>query len=305
LENALNCQDFADDILLHAAGALEPEEVEPLLDHLAGGCPRCAGRLTEAKSLLGLLVLTLPPATPSEQSRRELLKRLAAPNRRMTVPAPAPAPTPVVSIPKIETRPVTTSPSWWAQLAVPSAIAATIAAIITIFFALRLENNRAADGAALAADLQRTLGVVTSLATQQQAQLDAMKNSVAVAQMPEWTADAHVRTFALSGTPNQPAEATGRIVWDRDKGLWYLYAHGLRPAPDGKTYELWFVSSDTKTKLPAGSFDPSPTGDASLVAKIPPEIADKLAIGAVTDEPAGGKIVVPTGSFQLEGEIAQ
>jgi hypothetical protein len=305
LENALNCQDFADDILLHAAGALEPEEVEPLLDHLAGGCPRCAGRLTEAKSLLGLLVLTLPPATPSEQSRRELLKRLAAPNRRMTVPATAPAPAPVVTVPKIEPRPVTTSPSWWAQLAVPSAIAATIAAIITIFFALRLENNRAADGAALAADLQRTLGVVTSLATQQQAQLEAMKNAGTVAQMPEWTADAHVRTFALSGTVNQPADATGRIVWDRDKGLWYLYAHGLRPAPDGKTYELWFVSSDTKTKLPAGSFDPTPSGDASLVAKIPPEIADNLAIGAVTDEPAGAKIVAPTGSFQLEGGIAQ
>jgi hypothetical protein len=66
---------------------------------------------------------------------------------------------------------------------------------------------------------------------------------------------------------------------------------------------LWFVSTDGKTALPAGEFDPTPQGDAMLVTHVPPSIAPVLTIAAVTDEPAGRTITAPSGTFQLQGAL--
>jgi hypothetical protein len=295
----LNCQDFADEVLLHAAGALEPEEVEPLLDHLASGCPRCAGRLTEAKSLLGLLAVTLPPAKPSEESRRQLLARLSGPNMRMTLPA---APAPPAPLPM--RRPAPAIP-WWMQVVIPSAIAATIAAIVTIFFAVRMEASQTAERQQVAGDTQRTLGQLTSLLYAQQAQIGTMSKAQNAMQMVQWQTDRNLKTIALAGTSQQPTVARGRVFWDTDRAIWCFYAQGMRPAPAGKTYELWFVSGDGKVALPAGSFDPSADGSATIETSVPPKIAPVLAIAAVTDEPAGVNIVTPSGQFQLEGTLGQ
>jgi hypothetical protein len=57
--------------------------------------------------------------------------------------------------------------------------------------------------------------------------------------------------------------------------------------------------------LPAGSFDPSADGSATVETSVPPKIAPVLAIAAVTDEPAGVNIVTPSGQFQLEGTLGQ
>jgi len=296
----LNCQDFADEVLLHAAGALEPEEVEPLLDHLASGCPRCAGRLTEAKSLLGLLAVTLPPAKPSEKSRQQLLARLSGPSQRIT-PPPAPLPpAPMISIP----RPTPAVP-WWMQMVIPSAIAATIAAVITIFFAARMVNNQAAERQQVASDTQRTLAQLTSLLYQQQDVIGNMSKSQKAAQTIRWETDRDIKTFTLNGTSHQPPSARARVFWDTDRAIWCFYAQGLRPAPKGETYELWFVSGDGKIALPAGSFDPGPDGNATLETSVPAKISPVLAIAAVTDEPAGVNIVSPSGSFQLQGSLRQ
>jgi len=300
----LNCQDFADDILLHAAGALEPEEIEPLLDHLASGCPRCAGRLTEAKSLLGLLVLTLPPATPSEETRRELLNRLATPTKRLTMPPPAPIKAAPVQQPQMRVV-GSASPSWWTILAIPSAIAASIAAIITIFFAMRMTQSLGSQNSEVATNFQRSIGLFTTLVEQQQQQINSLKSAANGTSTVEWAADPHLKTFVLAGTENQPSGARARIFYDRDKAMCVLYAQGMTPAPQGKTYELWYLPSDGKAPIAAGSFDPSPTGDATMVATVPPDVKSTLANGAVTDEPLGTKITAPSGSFQLKPKLGQ
>ena len=76
----------------------------------------------------------------------------------------------------------------------------------------------------------------------------------------------------------------------------------MKPAPEGKTYELWFVTA-AEEKIPAGTFDVGASGEATLLVEIPEGIGT-LVLAAVTDEPAGGS-PQPTGSFQVLGPVAR
>jgi hypothetical protein len=285
----LDCENYKDDLLLYAAGALDAQEAEPVRRHLAGGCPACAGALAEAQATLALLAMTLPLESPPPALGDELMRRVATDVKPAGRISPATAPVPAAAgIP------------WWMQLAIPSAIAASIAAALTIFFAVRIQNRAAAPGPN--ADLERTLGVLTAALEEQQHELATLR-SPSAAQTAEWAAEPNLKILSLAGTGEQPAGARGRVFWDSDHGVWHFFADGMKPAPAGKTYELWFVSSDQKIAEPAGSFDPASDGSASLVCNVPPDIAGQVTIGAVTDEPAGANIAKPSGSFQLKGQL--
>jgi anti-sigma-K factor RskA len=106
-------------------------------------------------------------------------------------------------------------------------------------------------------------------------------------------------SFALTGAPAQPA-AVGRIYRDATTGQWQMLAANMKPAPTGKTYELWFVPAAGKP-VRAGIFDVDPEGIGQLTVTIPPDIGP-IAKAAVTDEPAGGTDQ-PTGNFQILGNV--
>lgn len=284
LEMIVNCQEMSDDLMSYAAGMLDPDEAAPLRQHLASGCPQCAGRLAEAEATLGLLALTLAPQTPSTQARSELISRVtsrqAGSSLRLVQP-PAP---------------------WWEQLALSSAIAATIAAAITIFFVMRLKSGPTANPPGQANDLARTVAVLTRVLQDQHEEIQSMR----LGEQPkvvEWASAPHLKTIWLAAMSNQPPTAHGRIWWDTDRSTWRLFADGMTEPPAGKIYELWFVSADLKTKLPAAEFTPDPAGDAEVEVRVPPSMTDTLKIAAVTDEPAKGVITSPTGSFQLMGSL--
>jgi len=278
----LKCSDLKDLILLHAAGVADPAESEMVRQHLSSGCPVCAGALAEAEATLASLALSLPLETPSPALKQRIMAGLEKP--RASEPMriqPAAAP----------------SPPWWMQLAIPSALAASIAAAITLLFTMRL-MPRPADNAS-SASWQRTVVALGEELAQQQDEISSLRKG---SQLASWAAEPQLKIFNLSGTENQPADARARIFWDSKQGMWHFFASGMKPAPAGKTYELWFVSTDGKTKLPAGSFDPQ-SGSAYLETAVPSEIAPRLTIAAVTDEPAGTNIESPTGTFQLIGKL--
>jgi anti-sigma-K factor RskA len=150
-------------------------------------------------------------------------------------------------------------------------------------------------------DQEKTIAELTALVEQQKNQMVALRSGGAPETV-QWATQPDLRVFSMTGAGDQPPGAHGRIFWDANLGVWHFFASGLKPAPEGKTYELWFVSKDGKTAVPAGTFDPSPNGEAALVTKVPPSISNSLAIGAVTDEPTGG-VSAPTGSFQLKGSV--
>jgi anti-sigma-K factor RskA len=289
-ENPLDCTEFDDDIPLYAAGGLTPLEAERLRRHLASGCPNCAGKMAQTQATLALLAMSLPPQTPSAQARRQLLDRISGQARqRPLVEQSAPSRQAVEPI------------SPWALLAIPSAIAATIAAAITIFFAVRMQN-RPPVAVVPSPDMERTLGALSAYVQQQAHELDALR-SAGPAQTVAWAADKNLKMIWLDPTANQPPNAGGRIFWDTDRGVWHFFAAAVKPADAGKTYELWFVKSDGTPPVAAGSFEPAPDGDATLVTNIPPDIAGKITMAAVTDESTAAPIIQPHGSFQLQGAV--
>lgn len=72
----MTCDERRDQILLYTADALDPRERAAVVDHLRTGCPRCAGSLAEAQSVLAQLPLALDPIAPSETVKRRLMKRI-------------------------------------------------------------------------------------------------------------------------------------------------------------------------------------------------------------------------------------
>jgi anti-sigma-K factor RskA len=134
----------------------------------------------------------------------------------------------------------------------------------------------------------------------QEAQLQALESQVQNAAMTiRLLRSPAVQVVSLGGAEAQP-EAAGRIFWDKTRGEWRFFAANMRPAGPGKTYQLWFVTDDQR-KISAGTFDVDPSGESEIVVKVPEGIG-RLALAAVTDEPAGG-VPQPTGHFQLLGKI--
>ena len=91
------------------------------------------------------------------------------------------------------------------------------------------------------------------------------------------------KTIGMSGQSPAPA-ATGKVYWDVKADRWVVTAQ-LPPAPSGKVYQLWFVTSSEK--ISAGLIKLDEKGHGFAVMSIPPNIG-KMAAAAITLEPEGG-----------------
>jgi anti-sigma-K factor RskA len=281
------CEERAEHILGYAADALEAEEREAVARHLATGCPRCAGALAEAESVLAQLALSVPPLDPSPAARARLLARLEGASPRL-LRAPSVAPSPAAA-----GRPAR---NW--RAVVSAAIAAGVVAVVTHFGINRplvreVERLRAEREAlatresTLAHDVAERDSRIAGL------ERDAARSAETVRML----RSPGVEVIPLRGAPAQP-EAAGRLFYDHGAGRWYFHASKLRPAGAGKTYELWFINR-AQEKVPAATFDADAGGEATLLFDLP-ESVGTLSLAAVTDEPAGG-VKQPTGAIQLVG----
>jgi DNA-directed RNA polymerase specialized sigma24 family protein len=110
----------------------------------------------------------------------------------------------------------------------------------------------------------------------------------------------HAQQFTLA--PNAMPGVTGTLFWNKTEGTWTLMASHLKPAPAGKTYELW-ITTQNGDKIPAGTFSPDAAGNALHEVPIPAD-AGPLSLAAVTDEPAAG-VQKPTGSIQFSTDVTK
>jgi len=110
---------------------------------------------------------------------------------------------------------------------------------------------------------------------------------------------AAARVVSMSGAGPQP-KAAARIFWDEGRGVWHVFVANMKPSDAGRTYQLWFITPD-QTKVSAGTFDVGSHGSGELVVPVPAKIG-KIAVAAVTEEPAGG-VPQPTGAIQLVGKL--
>jgi anti-sigma-K factor RskA len=259
----VECADRQDLILLYAAGSLDAAEAAELRQHLAGGCPQCAGTFAEAEATIALLPLQLEPRQPGALLKQSILNRARA-----------------------ETAPRESAPmriGGWDRIVLPAAIAAVLAVAITLLVVKQFwpVNVRSPEDQKTIAQLQGQLHLLEAQLAEGPQSLKGMK-------------------FAELTGSAQPA-AVGHVFLDTSMKNWYFFTCGMKAAPNGKTYELWLIHDGQK--IPAGTFDVNQNGTATLLGNIPPLPGGATVTLAVTDEPANGPHQVPTGHLQIKGDI--
>jgi anti-sigma-K factor RskA len=259
----VDCTERRDLILLYAAGALDAGECGGLREHLAGGCPQCAGYLTEAEATLALLGQTLAPQNPPPLLKQAILNRAKQESRK--------------------SGSTNMRIGGWDRIVLPAAVAAVLAVAVTLFAVRQFAPpiRPATDDSAKIAQLETQLLAVKG-------QYDSLRQSLKGMQFAELTG------------PAQP-EAVGRVFIDPDMKKWYFFTCGMKPAADGKTYELWLISNGQK--IPAGTFDVNEHGVAQLLGAVPQLPAGSSVTLAVTDEPMNGAHQAPTGTMQMHGVV--
>lgn len=79
-----------------------------------------------------------------------------------------------------------------------------------------------------------------------------------------------------------------RMFWDRTRHTWTMIAHNMPELKNGRTYQLWLVTS--KAKISAGTFS---VRNGEAVVRATYNLTDSLKAIAVTNEVAGG-VAQPT-----------
>jgi hypothetical protein len=168
-----------------------------------------------------------------------------------------------------------------------AAIAAVVAVAVTLLVVRQLwPSPHSPEDVHAISMLQNQLSDVETRLVESQGQLDEVRKSLKGMQFAELTG------------PEQP-DAVGRVFIDADMKKWYFFTCGMRPAEDGKTYELWLCCGDKK--MPAGTFEVN-NGVGSLLGVIPQLPAGQTVSLAVTDEPMTGS-QAPTGHLQMQGKV--
>jgi anti-sigma-K factor RskA len=300
-----------------ALDALSPAERAAVLAHVAA-CAECRTELAAyaaAAACLADAVQSIPiDPVRRAQVRTRLLARAAAdaeggelrtPNPiadvAVVTPGQAGRPTAAPVIPGTSTSSATPLPRtargeptaeararrrWGA--AAWLAAAASLAFVVAAAGLVRASRERDTLRVALRATEARaaaradSLSAVSGALTEKARMLDAITGP-------------SVRVVELTGSGVR--EPIARMFWDRASNRWTMVAHNLPMPPAGRTYQVWLVTSDAK--ISAGTFEPSPAGDAMVQAEYALDSSALQAV-AVTEEPAGG-MPQPTGRMVILG----
>jgi anti-sigma-K factor RskA len=96
-------------------------------------------------------------------------------------------------------------------------------------------------------------------------------------------------------------DTEGHVLWNERRKAWLFYAFGMPPAPEGKEYQVWFMT-EREGPVSAGLFSPDRTGVGQVLAAPPSKLFGRINGVAVTLEPAGG-LPKPSGEMYLRGSL--
>ena len=172
-----------------------------------------------------------------------------------------------------------------------SGIGAIAASIIAVFLGISLynqsQNNRVKSDQL--AELNQ------KLSASEQKLIDAQMQLERERQEREFLGSPSTIVASLAGTETSPT-AKARLVFDKTTGKALLFVENLPDAPQGKAYQIWFISDPTKP-TPGHTFETRANGKAELRDQIPANSLNST-IFAVTLEPVGGS-AAPTGEKYL------
>ena len=254
----------------YAIGALSAEEARAFEAFLATS-PETRREVDEYRETAALLALGAEEARPSAGLRARVQAAIGgAPARRDAASPPAPA-----------LRAARRSP--WGPIAWVGLAAAVLAAVAVGVRTRTLSREIAARDSAIA-ELERRVDELGQGIFDRDAILASILSR-----------DVQLVQLTSSGDPDPAIQ----IFWDRARNTALLNASGLKPAPAGRTYQLWWIR-DGKP-VPSVTFDIDAAG-AGLVKGVSVPTEGELSAAAVTEEPAGGS-QQPTSPILLAGGL--
>ena len=258
-------EQFAEDLALHALGALDDAERQKLEKHLEE-CASCRRELELLRGDLSLLALTTAGPKPPARARQRLMSAIAN-EPRLPIGVTAP----------IERH----RRSWWTNPALGWVAAAVLAIVWRVGLA-RQDSTLLRDVASLRAQL-----------ASQRSKLEQANEVVATLLDPE------AMKIELVAVGNKP-QPRGKAIYQRRNRNLIFFASNLPPLPAEKIYELWLFPANGRAPIAAGLFKPDARGSATVVN--PPLPADVEAKNfAVTLEPESGSHESPRGTPVIVG----
>jgi anti-sigma-K factor RskA len=223
------------------------------------GSPEAQREVAEYREVAALLALGGPEAAPSPDLRERVLSRMRAPSARPAAAA-------------LRRR----SPQW-------GALAAGLVAAVGLGFGY-VQLREARD---LRGELGRTtqrLATTSELLTEREATLNAIF-------------EPGVQMFQLTarGDPDPGIQ----LFWDQQRHRAIVHGFKLKPVPEGRAYQLWFIKDGAP--VPSVTFKPEPTGHVR-VEQIPVPADGEVSAAAVTVEPESGS-TQPTSPILLVGPL--
>lgn len=258
----------------YALGALDESDRVSFEAHLAS-CSVCAAEVRELRDVTGVIAGGIKQLTPPPALRERILAnaravrpiaaaaqsagRAASNVATSQPPAPSPA------------RAVEARPSRSAFGTVLPWLAAAAAIVFAVVLGQRYRGER---DARLTAEQSLASARLTMDSTG--AALASRDSLIASLVAPD------VQAVSVSGTGPSPS---ARYFLDRRAGRIILAASSLPPAARGRTYQLWGIETG-RPPVGLGTFNTDANGRAIVTLSVPPGL--RVAVTAVTDEPAGG-----------------
>jgi anti-sigma-K factor RskA len=247
----------------YALGVLSPEEARRFEDFLTGS-PEAQREVAEYREVAALLALAGPEAAPSPDLRERVLSRMHGPLVHSIPPARPSGPV---------RRP---GPPW-------GALAAGLMAAVGLGFGY-VQLREAEDLRDQLRSTMSRLSETSHLLTQREATLNAIF-------------EPGVQMFQLtsSGDPDPGIQ----LFWDRQRHRAIVHGFKIKPVPDGRAYQLWFIKDGAP--VPSVTFKPEPDGHVK-VEQIPVPPDGDVSAAAVTVEPESGSSQ-PTSPILLVGPL--
>ncbi|MGO9336757.1 MAG: anti-sigma factor domain-containing protein [Terracidiphilus sp.] len=259
------------DLTLYATGALPPAEMRTMEAHLSV-CARCKEELRQNTLALAAYAQTTPEVTPPAGARDRFLARLAQTPQTASQPA---EPSAVTLSPQ--------KPSFWKSIFARGWSPVIAGALAVALLAVGYD------------DLRKRAEIGPLMHRARKGAIDSEQLS----QLIELLTSPQEKRVALHPGPVPAPPPEGRVLYAARTGKLLLTASNLHPLPAGKTYELWILQPGGKAPLPAGTFEPDNSGDATLILANEPAGLAVAGFG-VTIENAGGS-ATPTLPIVLSG----
>jgi anti-sigma-K factor RskA len=276
---------------LYALGALSQHEARAFDVHLRDGCPTCDLELKQFYEVVGLVGTSVEPETPSGYVRDLLAVRIQREVAETHTPSKSVIPFPnQPSVTHARVKATSTSSRSWLPWAIAAAF---LLAFVFSFAAWRTSR------ATLQAELDQIGGSASAVMNENAELKERLRKesaaSAELAQINSVLSSPSPRVIQLEG--QEPAAlSSATVYWDVQGNRWVVTAI-LPPAPEGKVYQLWFVTS--QAKISAGLIHPDGSGHAFATLQFPLDIGP-LAAAAITLEPEGGS-QQPTTAIYLLG----